>query len=226
MAVTLCSVLSASAQKKSGIISFSVNGKDRAGSVSSMEGSAPTDLYFIGENSTKLEGGEKTADAIIKHTEAALKEYFGYDLTPINLNRPSTMPDEMNGSLVMMETITEKTAFNKLGYDEAIIIQVRIYSNGKSGKGYKPAIEITMKVVGKDGKTILKKSEKLKIESEKVEPKMIEYTEDNSDVTITDVFKATKGSKEKEGSASSQGVPSTQVLDWYKQCLANLLLSK
>jgi hypothetical protein len=225
MIAAFTAALGASAQKKSGIISFSINGKDRMSS--GMGGSGmddATELYFIGDNSTRLADNQLTSDAIVRHTEAALKDFLGYELVPVELKRPASVPDQMNGSLWVMETITEKAAFSKLGYDEAIVIHARIYSSGKSGKGYKPVIEITMKVIDKNGKTTLKKSEKLKPD-EKVEAQLVEY--DGGSTSMGDVLKAIKSNgKENAGSESSQGVPSVKVLDWYKQCFSNLLIAK
>jgi hypothetical protein len=226
--LALMSTVTLFAQKKSGIISFSIHGKDRgSSSMSSSGGGETTDLYFIGDNSTRLNDTLLTSDAIVRYTEAALKDMLGYELVPVNLERPATAVDQMNGSMMIMETITEKKAFTKLGYDEAIVVNARIYSGGKTGKGYKPTIEITVKVIDKGGKTTLKKSEKLKID-EKVEAKLVEYTESGGNVSLGDMLSALKktNSDPKAGSESSQGVPSVKVLDWYKQCFSNLVLPK
>jgi hypothetical protein len=226
--VALAGVLGASAQKKSGIIAFNFEGKDRqSSSMSGMGGvsnMSATDLYFIGENSVKLDSA-LTTDEIVRYTEGALKEWLGYELVPANLKRPAAAPEQMNGSYVVMETTTEKNAFAKLGYDEVIVVNARLYSAGKSGKAYKPAIEISVKVIGKDGKTVKKKSEKLKIENEKVDAKLIEYTDKNA--SVGDVFSFSKGGKNApEGGEAMQGVPSTTIFDWYKQCFSNLILEK
>jgi hypothetical protein len=226
MMVAFTAAFTAFAQKKSGIISFSINGKDRMSSgMGSTDGGESTDLYFIGDNSARLSDSLLTSDAIVRYTEAALKDFLGYDLIPVNLKRGTIVPDQMNGSLWVMETITEKQAFTKLGYDEAIVINARIYSNGKTGKGYKPVIEITMKMIDKNGKTTMKKTEKIKLE-EKVEAQLVEYNE-SGNTGLVDLVKAVKNKdKEKAGSEGSQGVPSVKLLDWYKQCFANLLIAK
>jgi hypothetical protein len=193
--------------------------------MSDAPGSEPLELYFIGDNSTQLSDTVRTSDEIVKLSESMLKEYVGVNLIPINLVRPETVPNQMNGSLWVMETITEKAAFNKLNYDEAIVINARIYSNGKSNKGYKPVIEISLKIIGSDGKTKFKKTEKLKPEGAYIESKLIEFKENNSNVSMADIYKAVKGSKEKEGSVAAQGIPAAQLLDWYKQCFTNLLIT-
>lgn len=227
MVAAFAAVYTVSAQKKSGIISFSIIGKDRmASGMGSSGGGESTELYFIGDNSTRLNANELTSDAIVKYTENALKEFLGYELIPVDLaKRPSIAPDQMNGSMMVMETITEKNAFSKLGYDEGIVISARIYSNGKNGKGYKPVIEISMKVIDKSGKTVMKKTEKLKLANEMVEAKLVEYSEGS--VGMGDMIKAIRGSgKEKAGSEGAQGVPSAKLLDWYKQCFSNLVIAK
>lgn len=224
--VAFTAAFTAFAQKKPGIISFSINGKDRMSSgLGSSDGGETTDLYFIGDNSTRLFDTLLTSDAIVRYTEAALKDFLGYELIPVNLKRTAAVPDQMNGSLWVMETITEKNAFNKLGYEEAIVVNARIYSNGKTGKGYKPVIEITIKVIDKSGKTTLKKSEKLKLD-EKVEANLVEYS-DGGNVGMVDMINAIKNKdKQKAGSEGSQGVPSVKLFDWYKQCFSNLLIAK
>lgn len=214
------------AQKKIGIINFSFDGKDRMASVGSMDNSGPSELYFIGSNSARLNDTTRTSDEIVKYTENALKDFFSNEMTPVNLNRSSTVPDEMNGSLWMMETITEKAAFTKFNYDEAITINSRIYSGGSMGGSYTPVIEITVVVVNSDGKKVWKKSEKLRLKGVKVEKRLVEIEDGNTSLSISDLRKAIKGTKEKTGSETGSGVPATQILDWYKQCLTNLLLSK
>lgn len=213
------------AQKKIGIINFSFDGKDRMASVG-MDNNNSSELYFIGANSTRLSDTVRTSDEIVRYTENALKEFFATDLVPVNLNRAPSVPDEMNGSLWLMETITEKAAFNKLGYDEAITISARIYSGGQSGGGYQPIIEITMVVVNKEGKKVMKKSERLRLKGVKVERKLVEMEEGSSTLTLSDIRKAVKGTREKSGSETGNGVTAVQLLDWYKQCFSNLLLSK
>jgi hypothetical protein len=213
----------ANAQKKSGIISFSFNGKDRASGATDED---DQDLYFIYENSTKL-NGERTTDAIIRITEKALEEYLGYTLIKIDTNRASTIPDQMDGRFWIMNTITEKAAFAKLGYEEAIKIDARIYSSSRTPKGHTPTIEITLKVIGNNGKTILKKSEKLKLKDEKVDHKQIALQENNS-ISLKDAVNVIKsGGSVKVGDDSHNlGVSGAKILDWYQQCLTNLLISK
>lgn len=214
------------AQKKIGIIHFSFDGKDRMASVGSMDNSGPSELYFIGSNSTRLNDTTRTSDEIVRYTESALKEFFNTDLTPVNLNRSSAVPDEMNGSLWMMETITEKAAFSKFSYDEAVTVTARIYSGGLMGSSYTPVIEVSVVVVNKEGKKVWKKSEKLRLKGVKVEKRLVELEEGNVSLSLSDIRKAIKGTKEKTASETGSGVPAVQILDWYKQCLTNLLLSK
>ena len=225
LTLSLLLIAGAFAQKKVGIINFSFNGKDRMSSMSDAPGSEPLELYFIGDNTTWLTDTLRTSDAIVTLTQTMLKEYVGTELIPVKLEHPSTVPDQMNGSLWMMETITEKSAFQKLTYDEVIVINARLYSNGRSNKGYKPVIEISIKITGKDGKTKFKKTEKLKPEGIFVEPKLVEYKESNGNVSVTDIYKAVKGSKEKEDSVAAQGIRAAQLLDLYKQCFTNLLIT-
>jgi hypothetical protein len=214
------------AQKKIGIINFSFEGKDRMASVGSMDNSGPSELCFIGSNSTRLNDTTRTSDEILRYTESALKEFFATEMTPVNLNRSSAIPDEMNGSLWIMETITEKAAFNKFSYDEAITINARIYSGGSMGSSYTPVIEISVVVINKEGKKVWKKSEKLRLKGVKIEKRLVELEQGNSGLSFSDIRKVIKGSTEKTGSESGSGVPAVQLLDWYKQCLTNLLLSK
>jgi hypothetical protein len=213
----------AKAQKKSGIISFSFNGKDRASGTS--EGSEQ-DLYFVYDNSTRL-NGERTSDAIIRITEKALQEYLGYELIKIDTIRASSIPDQMDGRLWLMNTITEKAAFTKLGYEEVIKIDVRIYSSSKNRKGHTPTIEITLKVIGSNGKTTLKKSEKLKLNDDKIDDRQIAMQENNT-INLRDAVSALKsGGNVKLGDDTDRlGVPGAKILDWYQQCLTNLLISK
>lgn len=224
--LALCLSVNLFAQKKVGIINFSVTGKDQFESNSDKG----IEVSFIGENSVHLTDSLLTSDAIVQFTEAQLKNYFQTELIPVNLNRPETTPEQMGGSLWVMETITEKSAFKKLGYDEAVVISSRIYSSGKSNKGYKPTIEITMKVIGSDGKTIFKKTEKLKLENVFVNSKLIEHKFDDSPISLSDVYKAAKAAKNKDVPEKKveiedgQGIPAAQLLDWYKQCFTNLLI--
>jgi hypothetical protein len=178
-------------------------------SVGSMDNSGSSELYFIGSNSARLNDTTRTSDEIVKYTENALKDFFSNEMNPVNLNRSSAVPDEMNGSLWMMETITEKAAFTKFNYDEAITINARIYSGGN-----------------RDGKKVWKKSEKLRLKGVKVEKRLVEIEDGNTSLSIADIRKAIKGTKEKTGSETGSGFPAIQILDWYKQCLINLLLSK
>lgn len=199
--------------KKVGITNFSISGYQK--SMDLTEDNEP-DLYFIGDASTKLSEDVRVSDEIVKYTEASLKTFLGYDISPVDLNRPSTVPDEMMGSLMVMETITDKKAFTKLGYDEVIEIQCRIGSAGRSGKYYKAFIEITIKITGKDGKTIWKKREKLKL-SEKIVPAIIESRDETKGLVI---------SIAKEGETTAEGIPASQLLDWYKQVLGNSLIKE
>lgn len=225
LALSLLIATATFAQKKVGIINFSFNGKDRMSSMSDAPGSEQLELYFIGDNTTKISDTLRTSDAIVLLTQTMLKEYVGSDLIPVKLDRPSTVPDQINGSLWLMEAITEKAALQKLNYDEVIVVNARIYSGSKSNKGYKPVVEISLKITGKDGKTRFKKTEKLKPEGAVIEPKLVEYKENNSNVTITDIYKSVKGSKEKESNMAAQGITGVQLLDWYQQCLTNLLIT-
>lgn len=218
-------ISTAHAQKRIGIINFSIDGKDRMASVG-MDNEGPRELYFIGSNSTRLNDTTRTSDEIVKYTEQALKEFFSSDLVSINLNRASSIPDEMNGSLWVMETITEKAAFSKLGFDEAITIKTQIYSGSSTGRNYTPVIEISMMVVNKEGKKVLKKSEKLKLKDVKVDKKLVEMEEGGNSLSFSDLRKSVKGTKEKSGSDVGSGITAIQLLDWYKQCFSNLLLSE
>jgi len=199
--------------KKSGITNFSVNGYQQAMNMGSGSGNEP-DLYFIGDNSTKLNADTRVSDEMVKYTEEKLKDFFGYAVTPADLNRPSTVPDQMGGRLWVMETVTDKKAFKELGYDEVIEIQCRIGSNGKTGNNYKPFVEVFVKVKNKEGKTIFKKTEKVKIE-EKVPARSIEL-KNNSGISLD--FSKSKGNDD------SEGITASQLLDWYKQALTNALI--
>jgi hypothetical protein len=216
----------AQAQKKVGIINFTISGKDRQMGTGSSNEPAP-ELYFIGPNSARLKPEERTSDAMVRLAEQKLAEYLNCEIIPTNLERASTIPDEMNGSLWAMETISEKTAFNKLNYDEAITVSVRIFLNSRSGKGYKATIEISYKLIGKDGKTISKKSEKLKID-EFIEPKLVEEQIDDSPITLKSIKDAVKGgsgnAQERKGSEAGGGLPADKVYDYFQQCLNNLII--
>jgi|GEM_PF-2909882 len=213
------------AQKKVGIINFAVNGKEREMSMSSSEPAA--DLYFIGPNSAQLKPEERTTDAMVRLTEKKLAEYLGYEIIPTNIERGPNVPDEMNGSLWAMESISEKTAFTKLGYDEAIIVKVSISSSGSTPKGYKAVMEISYKLIGKDGKTISKKTEKLKV-PDVIDSRMVRQRQDNSPITLKSVRDAisVNGSNttERAGSELGGGLPATQVYDLFQQCLNNLII--
>ncbi len=229
LSLLLCMLVTAGvfAQKKVCIINFSIDGKDRMASMSDMEGKEPSELYFIGDNSSRLSDTVRTSDEIVKLTEKMLKDYVGAELVPVNLDRPQTVPDQMNGALWVMETITEKAAFSKLNYDEAVVISSRIYSAGKANKGYRPVMEISLKWIGKDGKAKFKKTEKLKLKDVYIEEKLVVQKEDDSGLLSINFSKSktTEEKKEYNGNAAGEGVPAIQVLDWYKQCLTNLLIT-
>lgn len=221
VAMAIVATFSCFAQKKSGIISFNINGKDHMAGMGSSDQSSP-ELYFIGDNSTQLSDTAFTSDEIVRYTEQALKEFLGYELVPADLKRPASAVAQMDGHMMVMQTITEKNAFNKLGYDEAITVNVRVYSNGKSGSTYKPAIEISLKIIDKNGKTTFKKTEKLKPD-ERVDALLVERDDDNT--SLLDIVKSVKNNKkEKAGSIASEGVQAIKLLDWYKQCFGNLLI--
>jgi hypothetical protein len=198
---------------KVGITNFSVSGYQQSMNVASDN---EPELYFIGDGSTLLEGGVRVSDEIVKYTEASLKTFLGRDIIATAIDRPSTVPNQMMGRLFIMETITDKKAFKQLGYDEVIEIQCRIGSAGRSGKYYKPFIEINIKITDKDGKTVWKKKEKLKLE-EKIAASAIEMNNKNSGLSIS-------FSKNNEG--DPQGITAAQLLDWYKQVLGNALIKE
>lgn len=195
--------------KKSGITNFSISGYEQ--SMNLADDNEP-DLYFIGDGSTELTPGKRVSDEIVKYTEAELKTFLGYDLLPVDLNRPSAVSNQMMGRLWVMETITDKKAFKQLGYDEVIEIQCRIGSAGKTGKNYKPFIELTLKITDKDGKTVFKKKEKLKLE-DKIPAGTVEAQKEKSGISFS-----------KNSTSEPSGIPAVQLFDWYKQVLGNVLM--
>ncbi len=211
-AISLLCVTALFAQtKKVGITNFSINGYQQAMNVTS---NSEPDLYFIGDGSTELTKGVSVSDEIVKYTESSLKTFLGYDILPADLNRPATVPNQMSGRLFVMETITDKKAFKQLGYDEVIEIQCRIGSAGQSGKNYKPFIELSIKITDKDGKTVWKKKEKLKLE-EKIAASAIEMRNNNTGISFS-----------KQSETDPQGITGAQLLDWYKQVLGNALMKE
>lgn len=221
MIATICflSLTSAFGQtKKSGITNFSINGYEQPMGISSLDDKSVPEpnLYFIGDGSTELSPGVRVSDEIVKYTEAQLKAYLGYDLVPVELNRPATVLNQTEGRLWVMETITDKKAFKQLGYDEVIELQCRIGSAGKTGKYYKPFIELKIKITDKDGKTVWKKTEKLKL-SEKIPANMIEEQRSSGGLVI---------SFSQKGGMERGGITAAQLLDWYKQVLGNALIKE
>lgn len=213
-AISLLGINTTFAQtKKVGITNFSISGFVKGMDLTGDKEADP-DLYFIGEASTQLSEGVRVSDEIVKYTEASLKTFLGYDILATNLIRPANVPDEMMGNLMVMETITDKKAFTQLGYDEVIEIQCRIGSAGRTPKHYKAFIELTIKVTGKDGKTIWKKREKLKLE-DKIPTGIIEMREYSKGLDFS-----------KLDDGGPDGIPATQLLDWYKQVLGNLLIKE
>ncbi len=210
LAICLLSATTLLAQtKKVAITNFSISGYEQ--SMNLTENNEP-DLYFIGDGSTQLSPGVRVSDEIVKYTEESLKTFLGYDILPTDLKRLSTTPDQMMGRLMVMETITDKKAFKQLGYDEVIEIQCRIGSAGRTGKNYKAFIELTIKITDKDGKTVWKKKEKLKLD-DKIAPATIELAKSSGGISFS-----------KKSETDPQGIAAAQLLDWYKQVLGNTLI--
>lgn len=217
----------ASAQKKSGIINFSFRGKDQQANYSASSGSPEMPpLYFIYDRSTKMDTS-LTSDIILRHTEKMLGEFLGYPLTPVDTKtRPSGI-EQMDGAFWVMESITEKNAFNKLGYDEVIKVDARIYSGGSRNGKQEPVIEVSVKVIDKDGKTTFKNNEKIRLKGELIPQSELVMKDDGGGATITfgKGIKLTTGDGGADNS-SKIGLPGAKIYDWYQQCLSNVLIKK
>lgn len=217
--IGLLSIGSVFAQtKKSGITNFIITGYEQPTGITNLDDKAPPEpnLYFIGDGSTELSEGVRVSDEIVKYTEAQLKTFLGYDLVPVDLNRPANIVNQTGGRLWVMETITDKKAFKQLGYDEVIEIHCRIGSAGKSGKYYKTFIELKIKITDANGKTVWKKTEKVKV-SEKIPASMVEEQTDAGGLVI---------SFSKKDETEKGGITAAQLFDWYKQVLGNALIKE
>lgn len=210
-------------QKKSGITNFSISGKDRQLNVSADQNEDLPDLYFIYDKSTRLGEGLLT-DSLVRYTEARLGQYFGYSLAPASLTRSANVPEQTDGTLWAMSSISDKAAKEKLGYDEIIKVTTRISSGGKKNNQVYPTIEITIKVEDKDGKTTFKKSEKLKLKDELIPES--ELILDNSIGAVSISLSKKSVKVESDNNNEGPGIPAARLLDWYQQCLENLLAAK
>lgn len=213
------------AQTMSGIINFSMNGYVRGMTVGS-DNKEP-DIQFIGESSTKI-GDSLLAHLMLTHTEKELETFLGHPLTPVNRERKSHVPDHINGSLMIMETFSEKKALKELNYDEAITIQCNLgYGSMKTVKGnrmYTPTIQVMVKVVGKDGKNIYKKNETLKLKDNQVSGALVEVKDNDNtsfDISLKSLNTAQVTTK---GGGEHKGIASTDLFEWYKQALSNVLI--
>lgn len=210
-------------QKKSGITNFSISGKDRQLNVTSDQNEDLPDLYFIYDKSTRLGEGLLT-DSLVRYTEASLGQYFGYSLVPASLTRSANVPEQTDGTLWAMSSISDKAAKEKLGYDEIIKVTTRISLGGKKNNQVYPTIEITIKVEDKDGKTAFKKSEKLKLKDELIPESDLILDNSIGAVSISLSKKSVK--VESDNNNEGPGIPAARLLDWYQQCLENLLAAK
>jgi len=222
--IAMLSITQVFAQTKSGITSFVVNGFVRG--MSTMENKPDPDLNFVGESTAKI-GDSLLADIMLTYSEQALAKFLGHEIYPVNRVRGANVPTNMNGNLVVMETISEKKAFKELGYDEIVTLNCQLgFSSMRTVKGtrmYVPSITLNIKVVGKDGKTIYKKNELLKLKDRTISGELIEERQDNSqlDISLKNIKTVTVDTG---ADTQARGVSSVELLDWYKQVLDNVLI--
>ncbi|MDZ4668614.1 MAG: hypothetical protein SGJ00_12130 [bacterium] len=228
LAVILLGSITSYSQKKSGIISFSFNGKYSQDNFASGDTKVELpSLYFVYDNSTRIDT-VRTSDEILHYTQQVLAKFLGYPLIAVDENRLGSVPDQLEGGLWVMESISEKKAFQQLGYDEAIRIQARIYSTGSKNRTYTPGIEVSVKVINKEGKTTFKNSEKLKFKEEGVPESSLVLKSNSGGLSLRDGINLIKGG----GSAnigddnSKIGVNGARLFDWYQQCLSDVLIEK
>ncbi len=212
------------AQVKSGITSLTFNGYARAMTVG--DDKDEIDLRFVGSTSTRI-GDSLLSDMILTYSEQEIGKFLGHDLLPVSRVRSKNTPDDLNGSLFVMETITEKKAFKELDYDEVITIQCSINRNSsktvKGNKMYEPIITLNIRITGRDGEKIYKKSESLKLKDQWIAAALIEEKQADGkfDVSLKNLKTVTVDTG---GSDMAKGVSAVELLDWYKQVLGNALI--
>jgi hypothetical protein len=216
--------INSNAQVKSRIANFSMNGYVRGMTLT--DNKQEPDLQFIGSTSARM-GDSLLSDMMLTFTEQELGKFLGHELIPVTRERGKHVPDYMNGSLIIMETVTEKKAFKEMGLDEIVTLNCQLnYNSMKTVKGtrmYVPVITLNLKVIGKDGKTIFKKNETLKMKEKTVSGELIEEKQENGtfDISLKNLKTLTVDTGDK---GELKGVSSVELLDWYKQVLGNALI--
>lgn len=189
----------------------------------SISGNRGDQLYFIGYKSTELRSGVYVSDEIVKYTEAELDTFFGKEVLPTEINRPETIAPQTEGKLWVMKTISQKQAYKQFGCDEVIEIECKIMNGGVTFKYYKPLIEMSIKVTDREGNTIWKKKERLKID-ENIPKELVQVPGSDKGVEFQ-LGAVGIGVPLKASNAEPlPGVTAERLLNWYKQILANILI--
>jgi hypothetical protein len=102
-----------------------------------------------------------------------------------------------------------------------------IYSTGSKNRNHTPGMEVSVKVINKEGKTTFKNSEKLKFKEESISENSLVLKNNSGGISLREGINLIKGGNVNVGEDNSKiGVNGTKLFDWYQQCLGDVLIEK